>query len=278
MFISNISPTWSEGISIRHLFISSVIKKTGFSYPGAHYVYTTTQPKEKVCYFRHIQFFYNLPIGAKNIGGLKMEKIKIKNYPIGPFPTVLAGAEVENKPNYVTVGACGVVCLEPILYISLKNTHYSTRGIQENGYFSVNIPSAEMVQKTDYCGVVSGNETDKSQVFTAFYDDLGKAPMIAECPLNFLCKVVQSIPVFGFDMFLGEIVAAYIDDRCFTDGKPDPLKIDPMLMMGTGYYNLNKMVGTVYQEGMTLKKPKKSSETDMTKHGTPLICYNMGYN
>jgi flavin reductase (DIM6/NTAB) family NADH-FMN oxidoreductase RutF len=183
-----------------------------------------------------------------------VEKIKIKNYPIGPFPTALAGVRVDGQPNYITIGACGVVCQEPILFISLKDTHYSTQGVKETGSFSVNIPSPDLVQKTDYCGIVSGKEVDKSEVFTSFYDERGHAPMIRECPLNFLCKVVQSVPVFGFEMFLGEIIAVYIDDQCLTEGKPDPLKINPMLMMGSRYYSLGSAVGTIYQEGMIYKK------------------------
>jgi flavin reductase (DIM6/NTAB) family NADH-FMN oxidoreductase RutF/hemerythrin-like domain-containing protein len=182
------------------------------------------------------------------------EKIKLVNYPIGPFPTALAGVQIDDQPNYVTIGACGVVCQEPVLYMSLKETHYSTRGVKETGSFSLNIPSADLVQKTDYCGVVSGKDTDKSRVFTPFYDGRGQAPMIRECPLNFLCKVVQSIPVFGFEMFLGEIVAVYIDNQCLTEGKPDPQKINPMLMMGTHYYSLGSVVGAIYQEGMVYKK------------------------
>ncbi len=39
-----------------------------------------------------------------------MAKIKLQNRPVGPFPTVLAGADVNRKPNYTTIGACGVVC------------------------------------------------------------------------------------------------------------------------------------------------------------------------
>lgn len=146
------------------------------------------------------------------------------------------------------------MCQDPILYVSLKDNHYSTQGIRETGFFSVNIPSPDLVQKTDYCGVVSGREIDKSGIFTSFYDERGEAPMIRECPLNFLCKVVQSVLVSGFEMFLGEIVAAYIDDQCLTEGKPDPLKINPMLMMGTHYYSLGSTVGTIYQEGMIYKK------------------------
>lgn len=183
-----------------------------------------------------------------------MGKTKIRNYPIGPFPTVLAGVDVDNKPNYVTVGACGVVCMEPVLYVSLKETHYSTRGVKENGYFSVNIPSSDTVQKTDYCGITSGKSIDKSGVFTPFYDELGKAPLIMECPLNFLCQVIQSVPIFGFEMFFGKIVAAYINEQCLTDEKPDPLKINPILMMGTNYYDLGQAIGAIYKEGLVYKR------------------------
>ena len=85
-------------------------------------------------------------------------------------------------------------------------------------------------------------------------DELGKAPMISECPLNFLCKVINSVPISGFEMFFGEIISVYINDQCLTEGKPDPLKINPLLMMGTNYCNLGQVVGTIYKEGSVYKK------------------------
>lgn len=183
-----------------------------------------------------------------------MDKVKLPNRPFGPFPTVLAGVEVNGRPNYVTVGACGVVSLNAVLYISLKSTHHSTKGVKDNGYFSVNIPSADMVKITDYCGVVSGRDTDKSKLFTSFYDDLGKAPMIQECPLNVLCKVINSIEMYGFEMFFGEIVAVYTNEQCLTEGNLDPLKVNPMIMMGASYYNLEQGVGDLFREGSEFKK------------------------
>jgi len=182
-----------------------------------------------------------------------VEKVKLPNRPFGPFPTVLAGVNVDGKPNYVTIGACGVVSLDAVLYISLKSTHFSTRGVKENGYFSVNIPSADMVKITDYCGVVSGIDTDKSKLFTAFYNEAGKAPMIKECPMNLLCKVVNSIEMFGFEMFFGEIVAIFADEQCLTEGKLDPLKVNPILMMGASYYNLGQVVGDLLKDGVGFK-------------------------
>jgi len=191
-----------------------------------------------------------------------VEKIKIPNRPFGPFPVVLAGAEVNGRPNYATIGACGVVSLEPVLYISLRSTHHTTSGIRKHGYFSVNIPPVDLVQKTDYCGLVSGKTTDKSAVFTSFYDELGKAPMISECRLNFLCKVIQSIPIFDFELFFGEIIAAYANEQCLTNGQPDPKKIDPMMLMGSSYWSLGQSVGTVFKEGAAYKKAQKAETTE----------------
>ena len=183
-----------------------------------------------------------------------MGKLKIKNQPFGPFPTMLIGAEVNGKPNYVTIGACGVVSLQPVLYISLKSSHYTTKGIKENGCFSINLPSTNLLHKTDYCGLESGHKTDKSNLFVPFYDEVAKAPMISDCPMNFLCKVVQTIPMFEFEMVLGEIVAVYIDEECLTDGKPDPLKINPIIMMGFSYCNIGQVIGLPFREGQKLNR------------------------
>lgn len=175
-----------------------------------------------------------------------MNKLKIANIPFGPYITVLAGASVNGKPNYATIGAYGVVSQKPVLYISLKNSHHTTAGVVENGYFSVNIPSADLIEKTDYCGATSGKKIDKSEVFESFYDENGNAPMIKECPVNYLCKVIQTIPIFDFTMFLGEIVAVYAHEDCIDQGKPNALKVDPIILMDSGYYNLDQRIGSIF--------------------------------
>lgn len=181
-----------------------------------------------------------------------MEKTKIKNIPYGPYVTVLAGATVQGKPNYTTVGAYGVVSQKPVLYVSLKNTHFTTQGIVENGCFSVNIPNTQLLAKTDFCGLTSGNTKDKSSVFTSFYDEAGKAPMISECPVNYLCRVIQTIPVFDFTMFLGEIAAAYADSACLENGVPDLERVDPILMMSADYFSVREKIGAAFQSGKAL--------------------------
>jgi len=182
-----------------------------------------------------------------------VKKIKIENQPVGPFPAMIIGAMMDDKPTYTTVGAGGCACLAPVLCVSLKNTHYITESIVKKKYFSVNIPSTALIKELDYCGIVSGKDVDKSALFKSFFDTTGQAPMIEECSLNFLCKVCDKIEIRGFTMFFGDIVAAFANEDCLTNSKPDPIKIDPIIMIAQSYCNLGSTVGQVFSEGKKLK-------------------------
>lgn len=182
-----------------------------------------------------------------------MKKIKLANQPVGPFPAMIVGAAVDGKINYTTVGAGGCACLEPVLCVSVKNSHHITKGILETGYFSINIPNTALLEKTDYCGLFSGKDVDKSALFSSFYDEeTGGAPMIEQCPLNFLCKVCDSIEIRGFTMFFGDIAAAYADESCCESGRPDAIKTDPIIMMGMSYCSLGDVLGYPFTEGKKL--------------------------
>src|SRR3972149_1934380 len=126
-------------------------------------------------------------------GGI-MEKVMVGKSSVAASSAVIAGALVNGKPNYITLGSYGGMSINPpIVYISINKSHYTNSGIKENGYFSVNIPSKNLVKETDYVGIVSGKDTDKSKVFKAFYGSVDKAPMIEECPVNILVKLTQTL-------------------------------------------------------------------------------------
>lgn len=184
-----------------------------------------------------------------------MEKVMIGKMPVSPAPIVITGALVNGKANYLTLGGYGLMSINPpMVYITLSKAHYTNGGIKENGYFSVNIPSASLVQKTDYVGLVSGRDTDKSGVFSPFYGSVDKAPMIKECPVNVLCKVVNKLDLPNNDVFIGEVLEVYVSKECLADGRPDAKKIDPILLMGGSYRELGNVVGAAYNEGKALIK------------------------
>ena len=62
-----------------------------------------------------------------------------------PLPTVLVGALVDGKPNYVTIANVGI--MEPTaVSLGMNKIHYTNSGIKENKTFSVNIPSTVLVK------------------------------------------------------------------------------------------------------------------------------------
>jgi flavin reductase (DIM6/NTAB) family NADH-FMN oxidoreductase RutF len=169
-----------------------------------------------------------------------------------PMPAVLVGANVNGKPNYLTVAFCGIMNLEPpMVALGLGRSHYTNPGIVANQSFSVNVPSAAMAAAVDYCGIHSGHRVDKSQVFKTFYGKLATAPMAEEAPLNLECKLIQVVELKADNLFIGEIVSAFATDDVLTDGFPDPLKLDPLCFSVTDrkYYRMGAEVGQAWSMG-----------------------------
>jgi flavin reductase (DIM6/NTAB) family NADH-FMN oxidoreductase RutF len=182
-----------------------------------------------------------------------MEKIELSAKTVCyPMPCSLVGVNVGGKPNYLTVAWFSTVNVKPpYLMIALGKAHYTNPGIKENGTFSVNIPSAAMADVTDYCGIVSGNKYDKAKVFETFYGKLKTAPMIKECPFNVECKLVQTIDIPDHELFIGEIIAAYSDERYLAKGAPDLRKIAPFILSipERKYLALGAEVGPAWEMG-----------------------------
>jgi flavin reductase (DIM6/NTAB) family NADH-FMN oxidoreductase RutF len=191
-----------------------------------------------------------------------MAKVKTGNMGF-PVPICIVGTMVKGKANYATYGSFGLLSPRPknYVYIGSQASRYTNIGIRENGYFSVNIPSVEQMQKTDYVGLVSGHATDKSTVFKSFFGSLAAAPLIEECPVNLACKLIRSLDdIPDRDIFFGEVLETYVDDKYISGGVLDFKKINPLLftMNGPGsasYWKLGEAVGAAYKEGKTLVKP-----------------------
>ncbi len=132
--------------------------------------------------------------------------------------------------------------------------HYTPKGIAETETFSVNIPSSELLEKTDYCGLVSGKNVDKSNVFDVFYGSLKTAPMIRECPVTLECRLVQIVSLPSHSLCIGEIAGVYADDTVIDDGKPDFPKIDPLFltMPDNRYWTLGTYAGDAWSAGKKL--------------------------
>ncbi|MFC1580152.1 flavin reductase family protein [Thermodesulfobacteriota bacterium] len=186
-----------------------------------------------------------------------MEKINLgETIPAYPMPVSLVGAMVEGKPNFMAVAWFTMASYKPPrMAIVLGKGHHTNPGIRENRAFSVCIPSEDMVELTDYCGIVSGKKTDKSEVFDVFYGELESAPMIRDCPLCVECRVVDIVVSGANEIFIGDIVGTYTEDQFLSGGKLDFRKMKPFILSqpDTSYWRLGDSVATAWNIGKKYK-------------------------
>ena len=190
----------------------------------------------------------------------QMDKVSIgTNATICPMPVTLIGSIVNSRPNFMTVAFISRVNMQPPLLSMGLNKRSATReAVLATKSFSVNFPTERMMREADYCGLVSGKDTDKSGLFDLFYGTLPDAPMIKECPLSFECTVSESHEFATHTCIIGEIIATHLDADCFTDNKPDPRKINPLLltMPDNQYWTMGTPVGKAWTAGRVLMKTR----------------------
>ncbi len=196
----------------------------------------------------------SIAYGRKNMGKIAIGSKTL----IYPMPTLLIGANVDDKPNFMAAAWCGIAGSEPpMISIALQHHRYTYKGIKQNLTFSVNVPSVDLIRETDFCGLVSGSEVDKVEVcqFKVFYGKLGNAPLIEQCPVNLECKALHILDVGSHSLIVGRIEETYVSESCLTDGKPDVNKIKPFVYIPSParqYQAFGEVVGKAHSIGREL--------------------------
>ncbi len=106
----------------------------------------------------------------------------------------------------------------PLIAISLKPQHCSSKMIEETGEFVVNVPSMGFVKETLSCGRLSGRNHDKFKELelTPVSSKKVRAPIVNECFAHLECKVVNRIPAGDHTLLIGEVLAAYANKGAFS--------------------------------------------------------------
>jgi flavin reductase (DIM6/NTAB) family NADH-FMN oxidoreductase RutF len=147
-----------------------------------------------------------------------MEK---KSYPLSkvygllePGPVVLVSTARAGRANIMTMSWHMMLDFEPPLLACVISGDSFTFGIlDEAGECVINIPTVELAEKVVGCGNTTGSEVDKFARFglTPLPASTVQAPLIAECYANLECKVVDRDMVPTYNLFVLEVVKAWID-------------------------------------------------------------------
>ena len=180
-----------------------------------------------------------------------------------PWTQTILGTHLDGKANFMALDwLTRVNFIPPMLGICVNKQHASHGAILTTKEYSVNIPTVDMVEVTDYTGLVSGKRIDKSKLFEVFYGELKAAPMIIKCPITMECRVVEVVSLPTNSFFIGEIVGIFSEERFLTDGKPDVKKVNPFLltMPDNRFWSIGECVGKAWNAGSVLRDQQKQQQ------------------
>lgn len=133
---------------------------------------------------------------------------------IEPGPVVLLTTAKADRADVMTMSWHMMVEFEPPLIASIVSAgNHSFTALRETGECVIAIPSVEMADKVVKVGNSSGRAIDKFEAFGLSKVPAARVapPLIAECFANLECRVVDKRLVNKYNLFVFEVVKAWID-------------------------------------------------------------------
>ena len=135
---------------------------------------------------------------------------------IEPGPVVMVTTALKGRPNIMTMSWHTMIDFDPpLLGCVISNRNYTFDILKTTRECVINIPTVELAKKAVGCGNTSGRTVDKFKAFhlTPAKASLVKAPMVGECYANLECKVVDERMAEQYNLFILEVVRAWIDPQ-----------------------------------------------------------------
>lgn len=148
-----------------------------------------------------------------------MKQYKKLDYPVDqarrylePGPIVLVSSSYQGKTNIMTLGWQTVMEFSPSLVgCVIASSNHSFQMIRKSRECVINVPTMELAYEVVKIGNCSGDRVDKFAEYklTPTPAEQVKAPLIAQCPVSFECKLADAAMVNKYNFFIFEIVKAH---------------------------------------------------------------------
>lgn len=160
-----------------------------------------------------------------------------------PGPVVLVTTASKGQPNIMTMSWQTMLEFEPPqLACVISNRNHSFDALKKTRECVINIPTVALAKQVVGIGNCSGRKVDKFRKFalTPLAASCVQPPLIDECYANLECKVVDGRMVAKYNLFILEVVKAWID----------PMQKHPQTLHHQGR-------GTFVVDGETLRLPSR---------------------
>jgi flavin reductase (DIM6/NTAB) family NADH-FMN oxidoreductase RutF len=133
-----------------------------------------------------------------------------------PGPVVLLTTAQKGRANVMAMSWHMMVEFEPPLVACVvSNADYSFAALRTTKQCVIAIPALHLAEKVVEVGNCSGREVAKFERFglTPLKAERVAAPLVAECFANLECRVVDGRLVNKYNLFVLEVLKAWIDPR-----------------------------------------------------------------
>jgi len=159
-----------------------------------------------------------------------------------PKLTVLIAAYSKDKrPNVMACSWITPASEEPPLIAAfLARTSYTRQLILESKYFTVNVPTLDLLKAVWVAGTRSGRRGDKIKAMGVAVKPAKNvdAPIIDGCAAYLECKLNQAIEVGECTALIGEVVEAYANPQLFQAGAWSVERAKLLLHLGGALFTL----------------------------------------
>jgi flavin reductase (DIM6/NTAB) family NADH-FMN oxidoreductase RutF len=131
-----------------------------------------------------------------------------------PGPVVLLTTAQKGRTNVMTMSWHMMIEFEPPrIACVVSEGDYSFAALKATDECVIAVPAVKLASKVVKIGNCHGDEVDKFKKFklTPVPARQVKPPLIEECFANLECKVIDSSMVSKYDLFILEVVRAWID-------------------------------------------------------------------
>ncbi|GFM50310.1 flavin reductase family protein [Pseudomonas capsici] len=173
-------------------------------------------------------------------------------------PAVLVSSSHGGTHNVMSASwACALDFSPPKVTVVIDKMT-KTRGlVEKSGYFALQVPTVEQVQQVYDVGTQSltfmPDKLEKSGV-ELFRIEGHETPLVAGCSAWLICKLVpEPHNQQTYDLFIGEVVGAWADERAFKDGHwafetADPRWRSLHYIAGGTFYAIGDLVRVASEE------------------------------
>lgn len=141
-------------------------------------------------------------------------------------PTILVTSSDAGKQNIMAAAWNVPLDFAPpkIIVVIDKNT-YTRELIEASGTFAVNVPCVAQIETVQKVGSSSGRDLKHTDKFVEYGLETFSAkeitaPLLKGCVAWLECKIIPELHNQNtYDLFIAEVVAAYADERVFSDGR-----------------------------------------------------------